>query len=129
SGDVTSAAQALDRLRTSGVDGIMVGRATLANPWIFGEVAALRAGATAAPVALEERLAAIDALITRLAVDLPVESALGRARGLACRMVKFVRGGAALREALTRAPSLDAMRALLAGAAAPASEDARRLAS
>jgi len=32
-------------------------------------------------------------------------------------MVKFVRGGAALRESLTRAPSIVAMRALLARAA------------
>lgn len=116
SGDIESAAVALDRLRTSGVDGVMIGRATLGHPWIFREIAALRAGLAPPPVTLAERLGAVDVLIARLAAELPPESALGRARGLACRMVRYVRGGAVLREALARAPSLDAMRALLAEA-------------
>jgi len=114
SGDVTTPEGAVERLRTSGVDGIMIGRGTLGDPWIFREIAALRAAAPPREATLAERVAAIDALLVRLGADLPVESALGRARGLACRMVKYVRGGAALREALTRAPSLEAMRALLA---------------
>ena len=117
SGDIESATAALERLRTSGVDGVMIGRATLGHPWIFREIAALRAGLAPPPVTLTERLGAVDALIARLAAELPPESALGRARGLACRMVRYVRGGAVLRETLARAPSLDAMRALLAEAA------------
>lgn len=117
SGDIETAAQAIERLCTSGVDGIMIGRATLGHPWIFREVAALRAGLPPPPVTLDERLGAVDMLLTRLEAELPPGSALGRARGLACRMVKHVRGSAALREALTRAPSLAAMRALLAAAA------------
>ncbi len=117
SGDIEQAADALTRLRTSGVDGVMIGRAALAQPWIFREVAALRDGAVPMAVTLAERLATIDVVLARLDAELPPESALGRARGLACRMVKFVRGGAALRESLTRAPSIVAMRALLARAA------------
>ena len=124
SGDVEDAAEALERLRTTGVDGVMIGRATLGHPWIFREIAALRAGIAPPVVTLGERLAAIDTLLARLAEDLPPEMALGRSRGLACRMIKFVRGGAALREALTRAPSVAAMRALLANAAATALETA-----
>lgn len=123
SGDVDSAADALTRLETSGVDGVMIGRGALGHPWIFREVAALRAGITPPPVTLGERLAAIDLLLGRLATDLPPESAIGRARGLACRMIKFVRGGAALREALTRAPSIAAMRELLARAEETAAGD------
>ena len=102
SGDVLSAAQALDRLRTSGVDGVMIGRATLAHPWIFREIAALRAGTVPPPVTLAERFAAVDALIVRLAADLSPEGALGRSRGLAARMLKHIRGGALLREAVMR---------------------------
>ncbi len=116
SGDVETAQQALERLRSSGVDGIMIGRATLTNPWIFREIAALRAGEQPLPVTFAERLSAVGALLTRLEAELPPESALGRARGLACRMVKHVRGGAVLREALTRAPSIAAMHVLLAEA-------------
>ena len=44
----------------------------------------------------------------------------------ACRMVKSIRGGAALREALTRAPSLVAMRDLIAAAAQSAGRDEER---
>jgi tRNA-dihydrouridine synthase B len=116
SGDIVTAAQALERLRTSGVDGVMIGRGSLGHPWIFRELAALRRGLTPPAVSTAERLAAVDALITRLADDLSEGGALGRARGLACRMVRHVRGGAVLREALTRAPSIEAMRGLLAAA-------------
>jgi nifR3 family TIM-barrel protein len=123
SGDVASAAEALARLAASGVDGIMIGRATLGNPWIFREVAALRAGRVPPPVGARERFAAIDTLIARLAAELPAPSALGRARGLACRMVKHVRGGAAVRELVSRAPSIEAMRAILARAADLAAAD------
>ena len=113
SGDLANASAALERMRASGVDGVMIGRATLGHPWVFREIAALRAGLAPPPVTLTERLGAVDALITRLAAELPPESALGRARGLACRMVRCVPGGALLRAALTQAPSIDAMRALL----------------
>jgi len=117
SGDIDSPERALERLRTSGVDGVMIGRAALGNPWIFREIASVREGSEPPQVTLPERLGTVAALITRLATELPPKSALGRARGLACRMVKNVCGGAILREALSRARSLDAMRALLDEAA------------
>ncbi len=44
SGDVVTAQAALDRLRETGVDGIMIGRGAMANPWIFRQIAELRAG-------------------------------------------------------------------------------------
>jgi tRNA-dihydrouridine synthase len=116
SGDITAAEHALARLGETGVDGVMIGRAALAHPWIFRDVEALRRGEPAPPIATRERYALVDALIARLAAELPEANALGRARGLACRLMKHVRGGAVLREALTRAPSLDAMRALIAAA-------------
>jgi len=118
SGDVVSAADAVERLRATGIDGVMIGRGSLGHPWIFREIAALRAGREVPPVHPLERFAAIDMLLARLAAELPPRAAFCRGRGLACRMLKTVHGGAALREALTRAPTLDDMRALLARAAA-----------
>jgi tRNA-dihydrouridine synthase len=44
SGDVKDAHDALDRLRVYGADGVMIGRAAMANPWIFKQTAQLRAG-------------------------------------------------------------------------------------
>jgi nifR3 family TIM-barrel protein len=116
SGDVTSAPQALARLTETGVDGVMIGRATLSHPWIFREIEALQRGLPIPTVTPAERFAAVDRLIARLEEELPPHAALGRSRGLACRMVKHLRGGAELRAALTRAPSTTAMRELLAAA-------------
>ena len=123
SGDVEQAADALMRVRTTGVDGVMIGRAALAQPWIFRDVAALRAGIVPRPVTLAERLATVDMVLARLDAELPPEAALGRARGLACRMIKFIRGGGALRESLTRLPSIAAMRDQVARAAAAPEPD------
>ncbi len=44
SGDVTTAHDALIRLRDSGADGVMIGRGAMANPWIFRQIADLRRG-------------------------------------------------------------------------------------
>jgi tRNA-dihydrouridine synthase B len=44
SGDVVDAHSALERLRTSGADGVMIGRGAMANPWIFLQIAQLRRG-------------------------------------------------------------------------------------
>ena len=118
SGDILTPADALRRLATSGVDGVMIGRATLSHPWIFREIDALRRGLPVPEVTPAERFAAVDGLIARLEAELPPGAALGRSRGLACRMVRHLRGGAALRAALTQAPSTAAMRQLLAAAGA-----------
>ncbi|MDQ2998569.1 MAG: tRNA dihydrouridine synthase DusB [Chloroflexota bacterium] len=44
SGDAKDAADALERLRASGADGVMIGRGAMANPWIFMQTAQLRRG-------------------------------------------------------------------------------------
>lgn len=43
-GDIHTAAKALERLNTSGCDGVMIGRGCLKNPWIFAQARALRSG-------------------------------------------------------------------------------------
>lgn len=43
-GDITSAQLAVDRLKESGCDGIMIGRGCLKNPWIFGQAFKLWSG-------------------------------------------------------------------------------------
>lgn len=44
SGDVKTAHDALERLRITGVDGVMIGRGAMENPWIFLQIAQLRRG-------------------------------------------------------------------------------------
>jgi tRNA-dihydrouridine synthase B len=43
-GDLNDAALALERMRESGVDGIMIGRAALGNPWLIAQIADLMEG-------------------------------------------------------------------------------------
>ncbi|MCF7822359.1 MAG: tRNA dihydrouridine synthase DusB [Mariprofundaceae bacterium] len=43
-GDIVDAASALEMVRISGCDGVMVGRAVQGNPWVLGEVSAALTG-------------------------------------------------------------------------------------
>lgn len=53
-GDITDGATALRR-RSSGVAGLMIGRAAMTNPWIFTEISAALSGAPYEPPTLPER--------------------------------------------------------------------------
>ena len=68
SGDCVEAPQMLERLRGSGVAGVLVGRGALRNPWIFEQAAALAEGRTPRVVSSAERaqflLDYIDLLLT-----------------------------------------------------------------
>ena len=56
-GDVASGADALAMYRETGVDLVMVGRATYGNPWIFEEIAAAVRGEDYTPPEIPQRLA------------------------------------------------------------------------
>ena len=115
SGDINDAAAALQRLEETGVDGVMIGRACLSNPWIFRQIALLRAGEPVMQPSDSEVHALLISMIEQLAADVHPNAALGRARGLVCRMSKGALGGPGLRDAAMRAPSIEALLALLRG--------------
>lgn len=54
-GDIFTAEDAVRKLRTTDVDGIMIGRGALGNPWIFREIKSLLSGETPQKVSLTER--------------------------------------------------------------------------
>lgn len=57
-GDITSAEKALEMKNRYGVDGIMIGRAIIGNPWIFREIKHyLQTGDLLPPPELKERIA------------------------------------------------------------------------
>ena len=57
-GDIRSGADALRMVEETDCDAVMIGRAALGNPWVFGEVAAaLREDPPPAPPSIAERLA------------------------------------------------------------------------
>ena len=54
-GGITEARHALEMMERTGVDGVMVGRAAIGNPWIMAEIASLWAGIPYVPPSLEEQ--------------------------------------------------------------------------
>jgi tRNA-dihydrouridine synthase B len=54
-GDVETPADAVAMLQETGCDGVMVGRATMKNPWIFRQTADLLAGGAPRPASMGER--------------------------------------------------------------------------
>lgn len=49
-GDLEDAHQAMERMRESGVDAVMLGRATLGNPWLISQIRDLMEGREAQPI-------------------------------------------------------------------------------
>ena len=48
-GDIVDGAAALDALKTTGCDGVAIGRAALGNPWVFAQIQAALAGESYSP--------------------------------------------------------------------------------
>jgi tRNA-dihydrouridine synthase len=65
-GGVTRAADAERMLRQTGVDGVMIGRAAIGNPWIFRQIRALLASRPTADPTPAERRAVIAEHLARL---------------------------------------------------------------
>jgi len=56
-GDIDTPEKALEYKNTYGVDGIMIGRATIGNPWIFNEIKHyLKTGEKLPPPTMEQRV-------------------------------------------------------------------------
>jgi len=55
SGDCVEASQMVDRLRSTRVSGVLVGRGALRNPWIFEQADAIASGRAPREVTMEER--------------------------------------------------------------------------
>lgn len=55
-GDIFTAEDGVRRLRESGVDGLLIGRGSLGNPWLFRQLRAALAGGTVEPPSVRERI-------------------------------------------------------------------------
>ena len=58
-GDIFDAETGLRRMKDYGVDGIMIGRGAMGNPWIFRDLNALSSGQEIREITAEERLETI----------------------------------------------------------------------
>lgn len=109
-GDVMDGESALRLRRTAGVDGIMIGRGALGNPWIYREVEdALEGKTPAARPAFDEKKRT---LLEHL--DLEIQhnprTAHLKMKRVACWYFKDLPGAARFRERVNRASNLEELR-------------------
>jgi tRNA-dihydrouridine synthase B len=139
SGDCIEPDQIVNRLRESGVAGVLVGRGALRNPWIFSQAAAVQHGGGALSISLEERgtflLEYIDLLLNERVGELhgfrhhapgaaaqaaPPATARGRERWVINKLralgswySKGLDGGSKLRTSINSAESIEGLRQIV----------------
>jgi len=133
-GGIATADDALAMLQTTGVDGVMIGRAAIGDPWLFAEIAGRLAGRPYTPPTPAERCDVLIEQLRRLVELVTAESRCRRRMRLtpeqaAClqfraHLVRAFRGRPGLRElikrfdALTTLPAMEqAIRGMFASAA------------
>lgn len=102
SGDIASPQGALDRLQQSGCAGVMIGRAAVMNPWIFGQIDDLVAGKLPAQPSNQERARLVREFGERMVGYMPPKALPGRLKQLLARLTKGIDGGHLLRERALR---------------------------
>jgi tRNA-dihydrouridine synthase B len=135
SGDCIEPSHVIDRLR-SGVEGVLVGRGVLRNPWILAQAADLQAGRAPRTVTLEDRgrflLEYIELLLNErvhepegfrhtapsAAANAPAKRShdrwvINKLRALGSWYTKGLDNGSHLRTAVNRAESLDELRGII----------------
>ncbi len=108
-GGIASAADARAMLTATGCNGLMIGQAAVGNPWIFREIRAALEGTVFIPPTTAERIATAKAHLRLMAEDKGEGSAVRECRHHLGKYVKGMRGGAAFREKINHADSVDAL--------------------
>ena len=105
SGDIASAQGAVAQLQQSGCAGVMIGRAAVMNPWIFGQIDDMVAGRIPLEPSSDERSRVIIEFAEMMAAYIPPKAISGRLKQLLARLTKGIEGGHLLRERALRARS------------------------
>jgi len=104
-GDVTSPEEALALQRETGCDAVMIGRASLTNPWIFRQAAALLRGEPCAEPSLAERHALMKAHFNEVISREDERTALHKLRKFTGWYTHGLPEGRNLRHRLSELPS------------------------
>ncbi len=107
-GDLDNARVAMERMRESGVDGIMLGRATLGNPWLIAQIADLMEGREARPLpTAADRLRYCIVHYRRMVEELGESRGVPQMRKHVALYLKGVPGAAVLRERIMHIDGAD----------------------
>jgi tRNA-dihydrouridine synthase B len=110
SGDAKDAADALERLRASGADGVMIGRGAMANPWIFMQTAQLRRGEQPFEPTPADKYELLLRYFEMCQVEMQERLALNKLKQLIGQFAVGLPGSAALRESVHRSSAVNEAR-------------------
>ena len=99
-GDITTIEYGLKKWRESGVDGILIGRGAMQNPWIFRQFQDVMEGREPYQPDLEEKKAVLLEFFEMCIGEMPEIVALGKMKQLAGQFTKGLVGGAQFRQTL-----------------------------
>jgi len=117
-GDVNSPEVALERWTTSGAAGLMIGRAAMGNPWIFGQIHDALLGRPRTAPQPAQRLRWWLDYGEALRESLPDKAIIGRMKQLAVPMTRGLPQGVELRRRIYACPHPEAVRQVLLEASA-----------
>ena len=99
-GDIASAQDAVEMVKATGCDGVMVGRAALGDPWLFEEIrAALNGRPLPEKPTLRQRLEALRTQVYDMCEEKGEWAAMPQARSQALHYMRGLKGAATLRRA------------------------------
>ncbi len=127
-GDVFAPADAARMFRETGVDGVMIGRGALGNPWLIRQCWDHLSGRESVPLTLEARMDFFVAFLRRISVEVPAPVALGKIKKAGGYLSKGFPGSAHLRARIHQAHTADEVFASIrehfgAGGFSPADRD------
>lgn len=99
-GDITTIEYGLKKWRESGVDGILIGRGAMQNPWIFRQFQDVLERREPYQPDLAEKKAVLLEFFEMLGEEMPEIVALGKMKQLAGQFTKGLVGGAQFRQTL-----------------------------
>jgi nifR3 family TIM-barrel protein len=97
-GDVTTPDQALTRLNETGVDGVMIGRGAIANPWIFRQTTEMMRGEEIYQPPLSDKHRVLHRYHELLRDEMPERALTGKLKQMCGYFTHGLAGGARLRE-------------------------------
>jgi tRNA-dihydrouridine synthase B len=99
-GDITTIEYGLKRWKETGVDGILIGRGAMQNPWIFRQFEDAIAGREIYQPDVAEKKAVLLEFFEMVREEMPELVALGKMKQLAGQFTKGLVGGAQFRQTL-----------------------------
>jgi tRNA-dihydrouridine synthase B len=106
-GDVTTIDYGMKKWQDSGVDGILIGRGAMQNPWIFRQFSDVLAGREPYQPDLDEKKAVLLEFFAMCREEMPEIVSLGKMKQLAGQFTKGLVGGAQFRQTLYHSHSAE----------------------